>query len=180
MRPAKRKNRKQLSQRALTAFHEAGHAVVAYALRRHFRKLSIAPDATSLGRANLWPLRYRSVELDRSRRNRDRLEKEIMTLYGGLVAEQIVQGGYDVRASAKDLQRAAELAMLLTDTDEEAWALLRLLHIRTRQLLQQPVWSTALQQLSKQLRRRCEMSYDECRVAIEDAISGTAGARTAG
>ena len=50
-----------------TAYHEAGHAVAAYTLRRKFDSVSIIPDEASLGRVWMWPsgkdLKLAAIEL---------------------------------------------------------------------------------------------------------------------
>ena len=92
-------------ERRLTAYHEAGHAVVSHALPScdPVRQISIVPRGKAGGMTIYLP------EEDRSYLSKSYLEDEIASLLGGRVAEQIALGDISTGAS-NDLQRASQMA----------------------------------------------------------------------
>ena len=89
----------------ITAYHEAGHAVV-NAFMKHtdpVHKITIIPRGMALGATMFLP------EKDRMHWSRNRLLDEICTLYGGRVAEEAFCEDITTGAS-NDIERATELA----------------------------------------------------------------------
>jgi cell division protease FtsH len=91
--------------RKLTAYHEAGHAIVMNLLPKSdpVHQISIVPR----GRAGGYTMRL--PEEDRSYMSRSRLEEEIVGLLGGRVAEKLVIGDISTGAS-NDIERATSIA----------------------------------------------------------------------
>ncbi|WP_443662255.1 ATP-dependent zinc metalloprotease FtsH [Clostridium sp.] len=91
--------------RRLTAYHEAGHAIVMNLLPNSdpVHQISIVPR----GRAGGYTMRL--PEEDRSYMSRSRLEGEIVGLLGGRVAEKLVIGDISTGAS-NDIERATGIA----------------------------------------------------------------------
>ena len=91
--------------RRLTAYHEAGHAIVMNLLPNSdpVHQISIVPR----GRAGGYTMRL--PEEDRSYMSRSRLEEEIVGLLGGRVAEKLVIGDISTGAS-NDIERATGIA----------------------------------------------------------------------
>ncbi|MBX4261344.1 ATP-dependent zinc metalloprotease FtsH [Clostridium estertheticum] len=91
--------------RKLTAYHEAGHAIVMNLLPNSdpVHQISIVPR----GRAGGYTMRL--PEEDRSYMSRSRLEEEIVGLLGGRVAEKLVIGDISTGAS-NDIERATGIA----------------------------------------------------------------------
>jgi len=95
------------SERSLTAYHEAGHAIVGRLVPEHdpVYKVTIIPRGRALGVTMFLP------EEDRYSHSRRRLESQIATLYGGRIAEQFIFGEDAVTTGASnDIERATELA----------------------------------------------------------------------
>jgi len=95
------------SERRLTAYHEAGHAIVGILVPEHdpVYKVSIIPRARSLGVTMFLP------EDDRYSHSKQRLESQIAGLFGGRVAEELIFGKNSVTTGASnDIQRATEIA----------------------------------------------------------------------
>ena len=92
-------------ERRLTAFHEAGHAVVMHVLPNHdpVSQISIIPRGRTGGMTISLP------EEDRSYLSKRYMENEIVALLGGRVAEQTALGDISTGASS-DLQRATAMA----------------------------------------------------------------------
>jgi ATP-dependent Zn protease len=86
-----------------TAYHEAGHAVVALALGRPVHKVSIRPKADWLGRCEFRKGIVRPSD--------DWLEDEILIALGGMAAEAQHTGTYDRDAAGRDLRYVRRLAL---------------------------------------------------------------------
>ncbi len=91
----------------LTAYHEAGHAIVGRLVPEHdpVYKVSIMPRGRALGITMFLP------ESDQYSASKQKLESQISSLYGGRLAEQIIFGAEKVTTGASnDIERATELA----------------------------------------------------------------------
>ncbi|MFC1747658.1 ATP-dependent zinc metalloprotease FtsH [Pseudomonadota bacterium] len=94
-------------EKKLTAYHEAGHAIVGRMVPSHdpVYKVSIIPRGRALGVTMFLP------EEDRYSYSKERLESQISSLYGGRVAEELIFGAEKVTTGASnDIQRTTELA----------------------------------------------------------------------
>lgn len=85
-----------------TAYHEAGHAVIALALGRSIQRVSIVPGREWLGRCEFQKGRVRPTE--------DWLEREILIALAGLAAEARHTGQYVWEGAAQDLRTVRRLA----------------------------------------------------------------------
>lgn len=94
-------------EKRLTAYHEAGHAIVGRSVPSHdpVYKVSIIPRGRALGVTMFLP------EQDRYSYTRERLNSQIASLFGGRLAEIIIFGEDKVTTGASnDIQRATEIA----------------------------------------------------------------------
>ncbi|HQW81420.1 MAG TPA: ATP-dependent zinc metalloprotease FtsH [Pseudomonadota bacterium] len=94
-------------ERKLTAYHEAGHAIVGRMVPDHdpVYKVSIIPRGRALGVTMYLP------EQDRYSHSKQHLESRMASLYGGRVAEEIIFGADKVTTGASnDIQRVTQLA----------------------------------------------------------------------
>lgn len=94
-------------QKKLTAYHEAGHAIVGLSVEEHdpVYKVSIIPRGRALGVTMFLP------EEDRYSASRRRLESQIAGLFGGRLAEELIFGKAAVTTGASnDIERATEMA----------------------------------------------------------------------
>ena len=95
------------SEKKLTAFHEAGHALVGLMVPDHdpVYKVTIIPRGRALGVTMFLP------EQDRYSHSRRRLESQLASLFGGRVAEELVFGAEHVTTGASnDIMRATDIA----------------------------------------------------------------------
>ena len=93
-------------EKRLTAYHEAGHAIVGLNMPDHdpVYKVSIIPRGRALGVTMFLP------EADRYSYSRQRLYSQVASLYGGRLAEEIIFGEDSVTTGASnDIERATEL-----------------------------------------------------------------------
>ena len=96
-------------ERRLTAFHEAGHAVVMHMLPDHdpVNQITIVPRGQAGGMTISLP------EEDRSYLSKRYLEEQIVALLGGRAAEKLVLGDISTGAG-NDIQRATQIARKMT------------------------------------------------------------------
>src|ERR1700685_3513672 len=95
------------SEKKMTAYHEAGHAIVGMTVPEHdpVYKVTIIPRGRALGVTQFLP------EQDRYSFSKRRLESAIATLFGGRIAEELIFGPESVTTGASnDIERATELA----------------------------------------------------------------------
>ncbi|WP_298838665.1 ATP-dependent metallopeptidase FtsH/Yme1/Tma family protein [Clostridium sp.] len=92
--------------RKITAFHEAGHALISLKMLPNDKvsKVTIIPTTKGAGGYTL------SIPEDKLYQNKDYIKKKIMVLLGGRAAEEIIFGIDHVTTGAySDLQRSTEL-----------------------------------------------------------------------
>ena len=103
--PEKKSRVVPMDARRLTAYHEAGHAVVIHALKSQdpVHQITIIPRGPAGGMTISLP------EEDRMYQSRTELQERICTCLGGRVAEELVLGDISTGAS-NDLQTATAIA----------------------------------------------------------------------
>ncbi len=102
-----------------TAYHEAGHAVVALALGRPVQRVSILPDRVRLGHCEFKKGKFRPSE--------DWLEREILIALGGIAAEARLTGDYAWDGAAHDHRYVSGLAVQRAGARQSARLIQRLL-----------------------------------------------------
>ncbi|MBA2491071.1 MAG: ATP-dependent zinc metalloprotease FtsH [Gammaproteobacteria bacterium] len=93
-------------EKKLTAYHEAGHAIVGRLVPEHdpVYKVSIIPRGRALGVTMFLP------EDDRYSYSKQRLESQLSSLFGGRIAEELIFGAERVTTGASnDIERATEI-----------------------------------------------------------------------
>ncbi|MAG12640.1 cell division protein FtsH [bacterium] len=91
----------------LTAYHEAGHALVGLRVKKHdpLHKVTIVPRGRALGVTMSIP------ERDRYTYSKIELESRLAVLFGGRIAEELIFGEENVTTGARnDIQQATEIA----------------------------------------------------------------------
>ena len=94
-------------EKKLTAYHEAGHAIVGLSVPDHdpVYKVTIIPRGRALGVTMFLP------EQDRYSYSKQRLESQISSLYGGRLAEEMIFGPqYVTTGASNDIERATDIA----------------------------------------------------------------------
>jgi cell division protease FtsH len=95
------------AEKRMTAYHEAGHAIVGMTVPEHdpVYKVTIIPRGRALGVTQFLP------EQDRYSYSKRRLQSAITTLFGGRIAEELIFGADAVTTGASnDIERATDLA----------------------------------------------------------------------
>ena len=94
-------------EKKLTAYHEAGHAIVGRLVPEHdpVYKVTIIPRGRALGVTMYLP------EGDKYSMNRVAIKSQLCSLYGGRVAEELIFGAEKVTTGASnDIERATKMA----------------------------------------------------------------------
>lgn len=94
------------AEKRVTAYHEAGHAIVGLVVPEHdpVYKVTIIPRGRALGVTMFLP------EEDRYSMSLRRLESQIKSLFGGRIAEEIIFGKESVTTGASnDIEKATEI-----------------------------------------------------------------------
>jgi ATP-dependent Zn protease len=128
-----------------TAYHEAGHAVMALALGRPIHRVSVLPDGQFLGLCQFGKGVFRPSE--------DWLEREILIALGGIAAEAIHTGNYAWDGAARDQQYVHGLAVQRAG-ERQAERLERRMLAKAEHLLGQKGHWRAVELIAAELLRR--------------------------
>ena len=94
-------------EKLVTAYHEAGHAIVGYLVPEHdlVYKVTVVPRGRALGVTMFLP------EEDKYSLSKTAVESQICSLYGGRIAEELINGSEKVTTGASnDIERITQLA----------------------------------------------------------------------
>jgi len=158
-------------ERVTTAYHEAGHAVVAYSLPKAdpVHKVTIIPRGRALGVTWMLP------EQDRYGKDRERLLQDISVSLGGRIAEEVFLGQMTTGASS-DFQNATTLArrmvtewgmsdalgpMVYGENDGEVF-------LGRSVTTHKNVSEATMQKVDAEIRRIIDQQYNVARKIIED------------
>jgi hypothetical protein len=161
-----------LSREERTAYHEAGHAVAAFAEGRirRIKNVTIAAsheNGGTLTDTEHWPTPALPPN-DRSARTRLRLEAEIIILLGGEIAERRAAGRHNYPGVRTDYHRATHLASRACGNERQEAPFLRWLLVRTEDLIALH-WS-AVQGVAAQLLRHKTLNGEHVRGIILDTL----------
>ena len=157
-------------ERRLTAYHEAGHAVVMQALPEHdpVHQITIVPRGQAGGMTISLP------DEDRSYLSREYMLQQIVSLLGGRAAEQMVLGDISTGA-ANDIQRATTLArkMVATYGMSERLGTVAFdaghdeVFIGKSMAQTRPYSEKTAAEIDEEVRRIIDEAYDRCRTILE-------------
>ena len=94
-----------LARKTATAYHEAGHAVMACLVGRPIQNATITPANIQTGSVQTGGIRLGAVRMQKGRNKatKDWLEDDVMVLFAGMVAESQFTGQYCERGAKSDL-----------------------------------------------------------------------------
>ena len=162
-------------EKRLTAYHEAGHAIVGLSVPDHdpLYKVTIIPRGRALGVTMFLP------EDDRYSFSKRRLNSQITSLFGGRIAEELVFGADAVTTgAANDIERATELARNmvtkwglserlgpLTYTEEEGEVFLGRSVTQHKQ-----VSDVTVHAIDEEIRRIVDANYEHATQILKDGL----------
>lgn len=128
-----------------TAYHEAGHAVLALALGRPVQRVSVFPDHLRQGHC--------AIRKGTIRPSKDAVETEILILLGGAAAEARYTGVYGWNEASMDLRMVRSMTLMRAGSERQAERLERRLLKKAEYILDQPgVWLAAERIVAELLR----------------------------
>ena len=151
--------------RELTAYHEAGHAVIALALGRPIHRVTICPDKELAGSCAFGKPVFRPSE--------DWLEREALIALAGLAAEARFSGEYELQGAARDRRYVASLALQRTGDVRKAERLERRLLAKVEHLLARDENWSAVERIAAELLRAETISGRAARHLFEEACRRT-------
>ncbi len=144
-----------------TAYHEAGHAVLALALGRPITKVSVLPNHLRQGQCDIQKGAFRPSQ--------DALEAHVLILLGGLAAEARHTGKYCWEGASQDLRVVRSLANKRAASQKQIERLERRMLDKTEHILNQPgVW-LAVERIAAELLRCSTISGRAARHFFEEA-----------
>jgi len=164
------KKRTQLHDEAV-AYHEAGHAVIAWHEGIGLRSASIIPVGTTGGRIIHYPM-FQTInpEVDTGRRSRDRVEKSVrISLAGSIAQRKFNSRTYRRFHDEEDLQYAVDLLARIVGSDEALNAYFKLLYIQTRDILNNPDTWAAVESVAAALLHYRVLRGPEIKTAIQQS-----------
>jgi cell division protease FtsH len=162
-------------EKRMTAYHEAGHAIVGVSVPEHdpVYKVTIIPRGRALGVTQFLP------EQDRYSLSKRRIESMMTTLFGGRIAEELIFGADAVTTGASnDIERATDLARNmvtkwglsdrlgpLTYSEESGEVFLGRSVTQTKQVSDETAHT-----IDQEVRRVIEVNYQRARDILETNI----------
>ncbi|MDB4614462.1 cell division protein FtsH [bacterium] len=159
------------TNREATAWHEAGHAVMAMMLGRPIEKVSILPAQLATGNR----LGVCKIQKGRAKGTKDALEDSVLILLAGMVAESKFTGRYCQHGAAQDLLLVKELLTANRAKNEKQFQKLASRMIdKTEHLLEAEGAARAIQLIADELlekdtvsgravRHFCQLADAKCR-----------------
>lgn len=144
-----------------TAYHEAGHAVVALSLGRSIEKLTIVRNSLRLGAVNMGTSR-------RGRRD-DYFENEALVLLAGILSEARITGKLNWNGARQDVLNLRKLISTRVGTEKAGERLERRLFDKTEHYLSQTgIWE-AIETIAQELLRQRSISGRAARHIYDEA-----------
>ncbi|MCA9149439.1 MAG: M50 family metallopeptidase [Planctomycetales bacterium] len=137
-----------LAERLVTAYHEAGHAVMALILGRQIHKITIAPGQLQTGGVRLGACQ---IQKRRGKGARDAMEDEILFLLAGMVAESQLTERYCAAGAAQDLAAVRRILRDCPGSERQLERLERRFLNKTEHLLSAQASVHAIELIAKQL-----------------------------
>ncbi|HBJ36416.1 MAG TPA: cell division protein FtsH [Planctomycetaceae bacterium] len=158
----------QISELIATAYHEAGHAVMAAILGRNIQKVTIKAGQIQTGGVRLGVCELAS---GRRRASNDALQDEVLILLAGMVAEAKFTGRYCKLGASQDLRHVASLLHERGGNEKQAERLQRRMLDKAEHLLNVPAHWQAITLVAKELIERKAISGRSVRHFVSQSLS---------
>jgi hypothetical protein len=145
-----------------TAYHEAGHAVLALALGRPVTKVSVLPNHLRMGQCDIQKGTFRP--------SKDLLETDILILLGGPAAEARHTGRFCLEGAAQDLRGVRSLVKRRAAGERQIERLERRMLDKAEHILGQPGIWLAVERIAAELLRCSTISGRAARHLFDEAM----------
>jgi hypothetical protein len=155
------------------AYHEAGHAVVAFHLRIGLKKraISIIEDEESLGRVGTRLALGERPDIAASDRGRRRAEKHAVVSLAGIEAQRkFCPGSVRKYHGSVDYHNAVDIMSYYIPSDKQLEAYFKYLLVHTRELIELRHVSRLIEILADELLLKKEMSGPDVMALLRSAI----------
>ncbi len=137
-----------VAQLTATAYHEAGHAVVAVSLGRTIHKVTINAANLQFGGIRLGAVKF---DKGRAKASKDAVEDEVLILFAGMVAEARFTGKYCPAGAQEDLVSVRRLLGNRAGNERQFERLERRLLKKTEHLLHDEAHVAAIESIAVEL-----------------------------
>lgn len=156
-----------------TAYHEAGHAVMAHTLGVPMHGVSIVPKGGTLGHVRIKKPRWLILEDlsgEVTPRAQDWIERNIQVAYAGRLTEKMHTGRNNRAGAWSDYEGMADLALCACGSPKEALAFLKWLELRAAAPLGTRRFKVAVEAVARELLARRNLTGPEIKQTIIDGI----------
>jgi ATP-dependent Zn protease len=148
-----------------TAFHEAGHAVMAVLLGRTVEKLTISPAEFQGGRR----LGMCKMQKGRAKPSKDELEDEVLILLAGMVAESHLTGRYCEQGAGSDFRMVERLLANRAKNEKHFERLMKRALDKTEHILSDDAATLAIKLIANDVLQRETISGRAVRHFVQQA-----------
>lgn len=138
-----------------TAYHEAGHAVMALAVGRSIQKVTIAPGKLQFGGSRLGTC---EIKKGRSKGSKDQLEDDVLVLLAGMVSESRFTGVYCSAGASQDLREVSARLCMRAASRRQHETLLKRMLAKTEHILNDEANIDAISAITKELLEKTTIS----------------------
>ncbi|UCF87896.1 MAG: hypothetical protein JSV70_05520 [bacterium] len=165
-------------RRTLAAYHEAGHAVIAYDQGVRVHGISIVPEEGRMGHIAIDTLLLNRLvptfRTNKGARNRFTMERHVMVLQGGHAAVRRLDPARNAEAAAVDCEGsdrtiAMGLLQAFTNSETEAQRYYQWLDARTDGIVTNPMRWSQIRTLAKALCEQDQLGARKVREIIREA-----------
>lgn len=149
-----------------TAYHEAGHAVMAYVLGRLVEKVTVSPAQLQTGGFRLGACK---MQKGRSRPSKDHVEDEVLILLAGMVGESHYTQRYCQAGAAQDLQAVKRVLSTRTPRERQLQRRVQRLLDKAEHVLNDRVNRRAIAMIAKELLEKETISGRAVRHLLQEA-----------
>lgn len=161
----------ELQTLTATAYHEAGHAVMALIVGRPIQKITIVPSKVNAISARLGAC---EMKKGRIKPTSDWLEDEVLVLFAGMVAESHFTDEQNERGAGQDMRMIRKLlSQNRANSERQLEKLERRLLSKTEYLLEDEASKKAIEQIAKRLIEKHTISGREATHLFEQAEKRT-------
>jgi hypothetical protein len=171
-------SRKTFDRRTLAAYHEAGHAVVAYDQGVRVHGISIVPDEGRMGHVSIDTLLLNRLaptfQFNKGARNRFTMERHVMVLQGGRAAVHRLDTtrkvpAETVNSEGSDHNIAMSLVKAFAAGEQEAEKYYQWLDARTEGIMGNPMRWFQVQTLAEALLEQEQLGARKVRMIVKEA-----------
>lgn len=152
--------------RLATAYHESGHAVMAFLQGRPIEKVTICPAQMAAGGSRLGACK---IQKGRHKSSQDPLETEILILLAGMVGESQLTKRYCQAGASQDLMLVERLLSRRANKERELQRLAKRMLSKTEHILNDDTHRKAIASIAAELVKKETISGRAVRQLFSEA-----------